>query len=280
MTLTVGQWQIRSLVMGTSSLLVKPGTTAHAFPDVSFNDIQYDRSHGVQAVGDFAGGRRLPLKLQIRAGTKAAAKAMLQEVQAAWAPAQTDIELAFCDDLGTFRYVGRPRLADPDESFVSIGDIDVDCRFLATSPWYEDASETSATTGRTLPGTGFTPPVTPPFTLGAATAGVVRVSNLGTVDAPWTGRLDGPLVNPVLTNLSTGDRLSFRANGGLSLAAGEFVDLASNGTSILLAGTADRRLTLSLDSRWWAIPPGDTDIELTADSGAGTFTVRHRSAWI
>lgn len=278
----VGQWQIRELLLGpgTSYRIRRPGTTPHAFPDITSDDIPWDQAHGVHASADWAGGRRVPLKVGIMPGNRADALSALRDLQAAWAPSQQDIEIAWRDDLGTFRYVGRPRLADPNEDLVSAGIVEVDCRFLATNPFYESATESTASTGRTLPGTGFTPPFTPPFTLGASTAGTVRATNDGSVNAPWSGRLDGPLVNPVLTNLSTGDRLDFRANGGLSLAAGEYVDLASDGRSVLLAGTADRRLTLGLDSRWWDFSPGDTDIELTADSGAGTFTVRWRSAWI
>jgi hypothetical protein len=153
-------------------------------------------------------------------------------------------------------------------------------QLVAVDPLIYSAAEHTASTVRTAEGTGFTAPFTAPFTLGASTAGVARASNGGSVAAPWTGRLDGPLTNPVITNLSTGDRLAFTANGGLTLAAGEYVDIASAGREVLLAGTASRRSQLSLDSRWWDLPPGDTDLELAADAGTGTFTVTWRDTWI
>lgn len=282
MTLELGQYRINGLTMGpgTSYRVRRPGTTPHAFPDIVSDDMPRDQAHGTDSVPDWAGGRRVPLRVGITAGNKASALPLLRDLQAAWAPSPENIELEWCDDLGTFRYVGRPRLADPNEDLVAAGIVDVDCRFFATHPFYESATESEASTTRTLPGTGFLVPFTAPFTLGGSTAGTVRVTNAGSVAAPWTGRLEGPLTDPVLTNLSTGERLAFTANGGLTLAAGEFVDLASDGRSVLLAGTADRRLTLSLDSRWWSVAPGETDIELTADAGSGTFAVTWRSAWI
>lgn len=153
-------------------------------------------------------------------------------------------------------------------------------QLVAVDPLIYSAAEYSVSTSRTVEGSGFAAPFTPPFTLGASTEGVARASNAGSVAAPWTGRLDGPLTNPVLSNLSTGERLAFTANGGLTLAAGEYVDIASNGREVLLAGTASRRSQLSLDSRWWDLPPGVTDIELAAAAGTGTFSVSWRSAWI
>lgn len=153
-------------------------------------------------------------------------------------------------------------------------------QLVAVDPLIYSAASTTKSSARTTGGTGFTPPFTPPFTLGAAVAGTVRVTNAGSASARWTARLAGPLTNPVLTNRSTGARLAFTANGGLTLAAGEYVDLASDARSVLLAGTASRRSQLSLDSRWFDLPPGHTDIELTADSGTGTFAITWRSAWL
>ena len=153
-------------------------------------------------------------------------------------------------------------------------------QLVAVDPRIYSAVEYSVSTSRTTAGSGFTPPFTPPFTLGASTAGTVRVTNAGSVDAPWTGRLNGPLTNPVITNRTTGERLAFTANGGLVLGAGEYVAIDSAARSVLLAGTASRRSQLSLDSRWWSLPPGDTDIELTADAGTGTLSVSSRSAWL
>lgn len=282
MTLSVGQWQIRDLVMGTGTvyLVTRPGSTARPYPDLRSEDFEIDGRHGIDAGPDYLGGRRIPLKVQIRGGSRSAGLAALQTLQAAWAPSGTDIELSWCDDLGTFRYVGRPRLADPDENLISIGDAEVDCRFLATSPYYESATESTGSTGRTTPGAGVTPPFTPPFTLGASVSGTIRVSNDGTAAAGWTARLDGPLTDPVITNQTTGERLAFTGNGGLDIAAGEYVELSSEGRAALLAGTSSRRSQLSLDSRWWQFPPGATDLELAADAGTGTLTVTWRDAYI
>ena len=278
----VGQYQIRDLLMGpgTGFIIRRPGSTPHPWPDMSSDDVPFDQGHGIHAGSDLLGGRRVPLTIGIRAASRSAARAALQTLQAAWRPTSTDIELAWRDDLGTFRFVGRPRLADPNEDLVSAGVVDVECRFMATNPFYEAAIPGSDTTSRTTAGSGFTPPFTPAFTLGASTDGTLRATNVGSADASWTARLEGPLTNPVITNLATRERLAFSANGGLVLGAGEFVAIDAAARSVLLAGTASRRSQLSLDSRWWSLAPGDTDIELTADAGTGTLSVTWRSAWI
>jgi hypothetical protein len=130
-----------------------------------------------------------------------------------------------------------------------------------------------ATTGRVLPGTGFTPPFAVPFTLGASSSGSVAVINAGNAPAPWTARLDGPLTNPTITYVEIGRRLAFQANGGLDLASGDYLELSTTGRSALLAGVSDRRTQLTIDSDWWELGPGSATFRLDADAGNGLLTI-------
>lgn len=121
----------------------------------------------------------------------------------------------------------------------------------------------------------------PPFSLGASSGGGLSVTNQGNRAAPWTARLDGPLTYPEITHTQTGKRLylSFDANGGVDLAAGQTLILDSKTRSVLLGGTADQRSKLTIDSEWWDLPPGQNDFTFRADDGTGTLTVTARDAW-
>lgn len=132
----------------------------------------------------------------------------------------------------------------------------------------------TAGTGRAIEGPGVVLPVTLPLTLPAGSTGTVALVNAGNAPTPWTARIDGPLNNFTLNHLEFGQRLAFTANGGLTLDTGEWVDLDSDGNSVLFAGTADRRPQLTLDSKWWELGVGTNSIRVAADSGAGfvTFT--------
>jgi len=49
---------------------------------------------------------------------------------------------------------------------------------------------------------------------------------------------------------------------------------------VLYDGIANRADTLTLDSDPWLLPPGETDMELTADAGSGSITfLNHDAYW-
>lgn len=272
---------LRGLVHGTGTNLdILTSTNLWQPPDLNVDYHRRDRAHGVDGGLELFGGRRISVTVQIVEDTMALALAALRELSAAWSISSENLDLGWVDDLGSFRLSGRPQLAAPNMENADVGLITAECRFLATDPLIYSSAEVTASTGRVVQGAGVTPPFVVPFTLGASTPGTARVSNVGTGASPWTGRLDGPLVNPVIRNLMSGQVLDFRANGGLSLATGEFVDLASDGQGVLFAGVADRSILLDVASRWWACEPGNTDFELTADSGAGTLSVTTWDGWV
>lgn len=277
------QYEFNGLLIGSGTTVdVVEATGLDDLPDVASADFARDAAHGSDAGTDLARDRVVTIAGEIFEATEADMAAALSSFRDAFTITSSVAELAWQHPGEDPRVIFARcrRRSIPTNLARSLGAPVWTVQLVATDPLIYSATESEASTSRTVPGTGFLVPFTAPFTLGAATAGTVRLTNAGSVAAPWTARLEGPLTDPVLTNLSTGDRLSFTANGGLTLAAGEYVDLASDGRSVLLAGTADRRLTLSLDSRWWSLPPGDTDIELAADAGTGTLAVTHRSAWI
>lgn len=177
---------------------------------------------------------------------------------------------------GRFRKAGDAELAQGFHVSAMKGA----AQFVSFDPWTLSDTEENAATTRVMGGSGFTPPFLVPFTLGAATSGTLSVVNAGNTAAPWRAHLTGPILNPVIHDLTSGRVLDFRANGGLTLATGEYVDLDSSDRSVLFMGTADRRTLLAAQSRWWLFEPGTTLVQLTAESGDGELTVYWRSAYL
>lgn len=129
----------------------------------------------------------------------------------------------------------------------------------------EDAAETTATVVPADDAPGWSPPLVPPLTFpGPLPAIGTTVHQIGTTAAEITARIHGPITGPVLTNVTTGELVSFP---GLVLRAGEWLDLDFAAPSALQDGTANRygRLDFAL-STWWRLPMGQSVITLTGES--------------
>jgi hypothetical protein len=115
---------------------------------------------------------------------------------------------------------------------------------------------------------------------GASTGNSFTATNGGTFTTPFTVRFDGPVTNPSIENVTTGEKLKLSADGGLVLGVGEFVELDTDARTVLLGGTASRYSKLSSDSTWFDLPPGNTTLRfLGTTAGSPTMTVKFRSAW-
>lgn len=123
---------------------------------------------------------------------------------------------------------------------------------------------------------GVAPPLTPPFTLPAAPPQmVVTVTNAGSFETRPTITIAGPVTGPGITNLTTGQRLSWPT---LTLGAGDYlvVDLLAQ------AGyyNGSYRPADLGGSAWFSCPPGATTIQMTGTAASGAnMTVAWRDAW-
>lgn len=125
---------------------------------------------------------------------------------------------------------------------------------------------------------GFTSPLLSPLQSGAAPAGQVIVENVGNAGAPPIISIYGQLTNPTVTNVTTGQALSFT----YALAAAEHLDVDSSARTITV-GTANRYSALNFaSSTWWEIAPGLNDIRLTATSfsSGASLVILWNHAWI
>lgn len=205
---------------------------------------------------------------------------MLQVLSSAWQVGE-DVEFRYClPGLGTRMMIGRTRRFLPDLEKVKVGYGEAICEFVPSNPLSLDDTELSARTSRELIGDGILAPFATPFSLPANTiSGIVEATASGNAPSPWRCVIVGAITNPVLTHIGSGMKIDLRANGGIDLQVGETVVVDSRNKSIILQGTADRRVNLTLGSEWFDLEVGLNHLKLEADSGTGTATFYWRNAW-
>lgn len=88
----------------------------------------------------------------------------------------------------------------------------------------------------------------------------------------------GPVLNPRIINLTTGDLTQLN----LDIPGGSWVSVDPAARLVLLAGQQSRRSALSRQSSWWALQPDINEIAFTADTytSDSRLTVAWRSAWL
>lgn len=136
---------------------------------------------------------------------------------------------------------------------------------------------------------GFSWPAVWPISWGASgSGGGVVVSNLGEWETWPTFEINGPssgtLTNPIIENVTTGQRLALNANGGVSIVSGQTLIVSTHPGSrfVRFSTGASRYGKLSADSVFFPLAPGDNELRFRA---SGTVTgsnveVEARSAWL
>lgn len=289
-TLSDGQAELRAddtdaLVIGDGTIFAwhEDGPDWWSSTEIRTTDQPRSNANGSTPGRDLLGKHATILIVNVLADSEEAAGDAIDQWKAATAYAPYTLATVRLRALGrTRRRVGRFRKSDANAALARKGFV-VACSTLFEAldgRTYGDTLNT-ATTTRVSPGSGFVAPFTPPFTLGASTPGTATITNAGKASAPWTARLDGPLDGIVIEHLQSGRRLdlSLTANGGVTLGAGDFLELDSDARSVLFNGAADRRNVLTIDSSWWELDPGDNSFVLNANTGSGTLTVNARDVF-
>lgn len=132
----------------------------------------------------------------------------------------------------------------------------------------------SLTTTRYVGGVGRSYNLTHDRVYGAiGVSGALLVENRGNRDTWPIFRFVGPLTYPRV-QLVGGAVLDVH----VFLLAGQQL-VIDTGAHTVQVGGASRRSLLSLDSKWFALPPGESSILFQADGGTGSVTVEWRDAW-
>lgn len=112
-----------------------------------------------------------------------------------------------------------------------------------------------------------------------ATPGAVSMPNTGST-AYWPVlRVDGPVTNPVVTEIESGAWVRF--NG--ALASGQWLDIDTAARTVLLQGLVSVRAAVTSSGDWLSVPVGGGTITFAADDAdpAAQLSVSgYQGAWI
>lgn len=136
-------------------------------------------------------------------------------------------------------------------------------------------SGTAAGTGRVWPRAWPTDYGVP----AGVTPGAVSLSNGGTASYWPRLRIDGPVPNPTVTLVETGDSVHFDG----TVAAGQWLDFDLANRRVLLNGQVSVRSQVSSSGAWLAVPPGGGSVSWTADAAdpAASLSVwGYEGAWM
>lgn len=283
MALTEGQVQVRDLVIGA-------GTSYRFVAKSHFNPLQRNVradqggsrawSHGSWSGAEWTDQVVIPMRLVVLAAGAAGWMSAMQQLLAAFAPSNNDIELRFV--IGGVEYVmfGRPRLVDPEARMID-GTGYVQAAFVALDPRVYSGVEHSVVLGLPSTSGGLTVPVTAPLTIPATvTAGRATIVNAGTAPVGLKLRIDGPATEPRVLLLTPAGTAIVRM--WLTLTAGQWLDIDTAAKTVYLNGTASRRGQATGDGIGWPILPNGT-AELAFDSpvydAAALLTAKWRDAW-
>lgn len=253
----------------------------HDLPEVRTSDLDRARSHGQFAGVDMLGGR------QIRAAVNVVARhpnsdlwdAFSRALVAGMPEAPLIVQLpgvAGGREVQVNARVRRLKLHIDRAYRVGAGKADVE--WWCTDPRIYDAESATVDAAMAdVSGTGRTYPRVYPLTYGGAiSGGLFTTNNEGEFPAPWTATMTGPVTNPRLENVTTGQTIRFSG----SLASGETLYLSSDEKAVLLNGTASRYYWLAAGSEWFDLAPGVNDLRFAGTAGAGSIQLEFRSAWI
>lgn len=262
-------------------------------PSVRTADRSVLNRHGEVTGHDFVASRTVTLTIEVNGRDGAEFFDAMNAVSVAFAPSREILPFVFrfpgiAGGNGT-RFIAakvRRRSAPVDVAFSKYLAV-VTVELYAPSPLILDVAKLTGNAGLPDPkaaGGGIVFPLSFPIKFGSAPdPGVIRVVNAGSFDTFPRFRITGPVADPEIVNLGTGQKLTFRC----VLAAGEWLDVDTYTHEVLLNGTAPRFFLAGGDNTWPTCPPGLTEIAFRgfrldpgpAGDGA-TLSGEWASAWV
>ena len=282
MTLAEGQVQLRDLVFGAGAEIRFVGRN-HFNP---FNRTARADQGGPRAWNDgnwsgaeFTDQVVIPMRLVIFAAGSGITGwlARMRALLAAFKPSHDDLELRFALNGAEYVMYGRPRLVDPDARMMD-GTNYVQAAFVALDPVMYSGTEHVEQLMLPITTGGLEFPVQFPVTFAATTiAGRVPITNAGTAEVGLRLRIDGPVQEPRVSLLVGSTSLVLRF--GVTLTAGQWLDIDTAARTVYMNGTASRRGNASGD--WPMLPPGTHELAFDAAvyDAAAQLTVTWRDGW-
>lgn len=140
-----------------------------------------------------------------------------------------------------------------------------------------------ATTGQSIPitlptsaGLGHGYPYGYPLSYGGGGSGDSLIVNAGDISVWPQLRIDGPVVNPTVENVATGELLTLN----ITLGTGEWLDIDGRDEIVMLDGAAPRRTAVAAGSVFPTVPAGESLWQFRAATAtAAVLTVSFNDGW-
>jgi len=253
-------------------------------PDLRSQDDNRGFNDGMFSGRDFYAGRTLIMTVHVFGGNGNNAQQNLALFQNALNPQQQgttplNFQLSASDTQKVIsaRVRARKVLIDPEYTY---GYIRTQIHLFCPDPRYYDATPSSLSLspqvmgGRTYNRTyNLTYPAYNPTSSGVVTNG-------GWATTYPTITIVGPITNPVITNVGTGQSLTVAT----TMASTDTLVLDLLNKTVLLNGSTARNL-LTTTSHWFGVAPGSTPINFNGNNGSYTAgvtsaTIAYRSAYV
>lgn len=147
---------------------------------------------------------------------------------------------------------------------------------------YGQATKTAESIAIALLGAAFDWVFDVSFGGGSGAQRELAAANDGSYQTPPVFRITGPITSPRLKNGQSLEELKLTANGGLVLAAGEWVDVdMASRTVTRNTGATEYDKVLFPGTTWWYLNPGNTTVSLfgSAFTSATRLDATWRDAW-
>jgi hypothetical protein len=225
-------------------------------PDIRSEDVDRPGQHGDYTGPDYTGARIVQLKLGLRGESPDDLRALSLALRAATQPQRQPAPLQFLDQ-GTLVWGKiRKRSIPYDAEYLwRIGDAALE--WYCADPYLYGLEERSTSTTAYSPAAGRTYPLVRPRVYGSAgTSGRLTAVNAGASPAYPVLRLDGPVANPAIEQVTTGGLLTLDA----TLQPGEYLLIDTRTRAVLLMGSSPRRSWMRAGSVWPLLLPGSNEI--------------------
>lgn len=234
-------------------------------PDIRSEDVARPGQHGDYTGPDYTGPRTLQIGLGLRGQDPDDLRALVLALRDATQP-QARAEPLQLLDQGVLIYGKvRKRSIPYDAEYAwSLGSAAIE--LYCADPYLYGVDERSASTAAYSPAAGRTYPLVHPRVYGSAgTAGRLNATNAGSSPAYPVLRLDGPVANPSIEQVTTGSSLVIDA----TIQDGEFLLIDTRTRAVLYMGTSPRRSWVRGGSMWPLLLPGLNEIAYRGAALAG-----------
>ncbi|MFB8101354.1 phage tail domain-containing protein [Streptomyces sp. NPDC056007] len=225
-------------------------------PDIRSEDMERPGQHGDYTGPDYTGPRVIQIGLGLRADSPDELRDLTLALRAATQPQRQPDALRLLDqDTLVYGKIRRRSIPYDAEHLWRTGTAALE--LYCADPYLYGLEERSEATAAYSPAAGRTYPSVRPRTYGAAgQSGRIAAVNRGDAAAYPVLRIDGPVANPSVEQVSNGAGLTVDA----TLADGEFLVIDTRTRAVLYMGTSPRRNWLRSGGTWPTLAPGYNEI--------------------